>query len=1142
MGATDVDDVKFEYEWRQTDEDIYVEFNVNGLEIKKEDIELELNDSSKICVCCVYFKDGIKWVCSLQHLVVKSSDSVKLKDGVLIVHLPKKEKFKEWKRLGDCAFTKEMQEEGIPNVINENGIQTEGSSVVRDGEGGMQMDEEKDAEEEYLVNHVKHNFFQRQDLKVIYLHMYVKKIKRDSVSVTFSENEICIKFKTNDNQFLQLNHGSTSDTLFCWRIRPWRPVVPAACHHKVTKSNLEVNITQLKAERWKALECSTKDTGNTPRGRAASQGDWVPLSSTKTATPTKESAEITKDSGSEKENLRGAVGGAKSVEIKESVTRTKSVLQKPTCTVPPLSLGKQAPSLPVEPTPSLHLGYCGLDNLGNTCFMNSVLQVLANTIELKDFMLGADFKNEINRDNPLGSGGHLVLSFAVLMRRLWGGQNKSIAPSKLKSIISAKASQFMGFAQHDAQEFMAFLLDGLHEDINRIRKKPYTQTVDSDGRPDEVVADEAWKTHRRRNDSFIVDLFQGQYKSKLVCPDCNKVSITFDPFMHLSMPLPKKKRHFPVYFFSRDCHQRPVKYVVSLSSDATVHELTVQVGQMAGVNAANLRVFEVHRSCIQKVFSRRSTMSGVSFNDIIFVHEVLSPSLAGESVVELSVIQRMLMPPALLHCSHCKKSCEKSRSLKRCTKCYRAAYCDQACQKSNWNIHRTSCRRFPEPVGCPFIISLPKSHATYARLCQLMECYARYSTNVFVPPLKSPGSISSSSSSSSHESEHPSTSTHSPPHSQGLAPPSTTTSPVNTPRIPTRDDDEEMEDREDGKEKMNDSGIEDPIHSKDMGDASIEGTTDRDEALRKGDEGGGGDTGEESIGHFSDMEGAATATVVGQPQTLERKMPLFFIKPVNHIGNSIPSKERFKDEGDVPLDLTGIISVAMDWRNDPKQENNVLVESRTLDYNEDESVCGVKSYEETEITLDQCLKLFTEPEKLSPEEAWYCPKCKQHREATKQMLLWRLPSTLIIQLKRFSFGNMLWRDKIDKMVEYPVRGLDLSPYCHGTHSQPLIYDLYGVINHHGGILGGHYTSIARLASTADWSKNEHDWRLFDDSHVTTISEKNVVTRSAYLLFYRRRQPYTPYIWQPTPEPEVEPMMEGKSVKETVDEPEDMDDK
>lgn len=60
------------------------------------------------------------------------------------------------------------------------------------------------------------------------------------------------------------------------------------------------------------------------------------------------------------------------------------------------------------------------------------------------------------------------------------------APFILQAIVASKASQFTGYAQHDAQEFMAFLLDGLHEDLNRIHSKPYTETVDSDGRPDEA--------------------------------------------------------------------------------------------------------------------------------------------------------------------------------------------------------------------------------------------------------------------------------------------------------------------------------------------------------------------------------------------------------------------------------------------------------------------------------------------------------------------------------------------------------------------------------------------------------------------------------------------------------------------------------
>ncbi|NWX81299.1 UBP19 hydrolase, partial [Alca torda] len=151
----------------------------------------------------------------------------------------------------------------------------------------------------------------------------------------------------------------------------------------------------------------------------------------------------------------------------------------------------------------------------------------------------------------------------------------------------------------------------------------------------------------------------------------------------------------------------------------------------------------------------------------------------------------------------------------------------------------------------------------------------------------------------------------------------------------------------------------------------------------------------------------------------------------------------------------------------------------------------------------QCLNLFTKPEVLAPEEAWYCPKCKQHREASKQLMLWRLPNILIIQLKRFSFRSFIWRDKINDMVDFPVRSLDLSKFCIGRKGEQQLpmYDLYAVINHYGGMIGGHYTAYARLPNDKNSQRSDVGWRLFDDSTVTTVDESQVVTRYAYVLFY-----------------------------------------
>ncbi|CAL9184084.1 ubiquitin carboxyl-terminal hydrolase 8-like isoform X1 [Musa acuminata AAA Group] len=218
-------------------------------------------------------------------------------------------------------------------------------------------------------------------------------------------------------------------------------------------------------------------------------------------------------------------------------------------------------------------GLTGLDNLGNTCFMNSAIQCLAHTPKLVRYFLG-DYSKEINHHNPLGLHGELASAFGQLLRKLWAPENTPIAPHVFKAKLASFAPQFYGFSQHDCQELLAFLLDGLHEDLNRIKNKPYFEIKDASGRPDEEVADEYWSNHFARNDSIIVDLCHGQYRSTLVCPVCNKSSVTFDPFMYLSLPLPSTTvRTMTVTVFSTDGLSRPSSYTVNVPKSGNCKDL-----------------------------------------------------------------------------------------------------------------------------------------------------------------------------------------------------------------------------------------------------------------------------------------------------------------------------------------------------------------------------------------------------------------------------------------------------------------------------------------------------------------------------------------------------------------------------------------
>ena len=118
--------------------------------------------------------------------------------------------------------------------------------------------------------------------------------------------------------------------------------------------------------------------------------------------------------------------------------------------------------------------------------------------------------------------------------------------------------------------------------------------------------------------------------------------------------------------------------------------------------------------------------------------------------------------------------------------------------------------------------------------------------------------------------------------------------------------------------------------------------------------------------------------------------------------------------------------------------------------------CSAKLINKRDVlTLDDCFNLFTKKEELSDSDLWYCPKCKKHQHATKQMDLWTLPPVLIIHLKRFSYSRT-YRDKIDTLVEFPIRGLNFSNYVRGNKKENCYrYNLIAVSNHYGGLGGGH---------------------------------------------------------------------------------------
>merc|ERR1719347_1827935 len=616
-------------------------------------------------------------------------------------------------------------------------------------------------------------------------------------------------------------------------------------------------------------------------------------------------------------------------------------------------------------------GVCGLSNLGNTCFINSIIQGLSNTSEITEYFDNDNYLEDINEDNPLGMKGEIAKSFGQLIKDMWCGKFTYVVPRAFKMAVGRFAPQFSGYQQQDSQELLTFLLDGLHEDLNRIRSKPYVEMADSDGKPDHEVATEAWENYKKRNDSVILDIFHGLLKSTVVCPECPKVSVTFDPMCYLSLPLPvKKERQIEVFLVYLDPSRPPTQFKVTCPKNGTMGDLCQALGVLANVPGANLTVTDVYNHRFHKIYASDDQLSHILERDDIFCYETASPEDTGVVTVPVYLRER-------------KNSSTYSPS----------------------NL-----------FGQPLLVSLP-SECTQADLYTcLLTRMARYVTppeddeEWWRPPPKENGISAGNGDEMELAGETPETGSEESPSSET----------AESAKAEAHDDEMLSEDEDTGPIKM------------------------------------------------------------------------FTLHLVNSYGNA--QIEPLSGEGEDTVKLTSKNYLSMDWH--PRAKQKFFNEKASEDFTQDDSWNGKIAPKKQTITLAECLKLYTSQEKLGADDAWYCPTCQKHQQATKKFDLWCLPEVLIIHLKRFSY-NRYWRDKIDTVIDFPIRGLDMTQYVINSAHGQAVYDLIAVSNHYGGMGGGHYTAYGK-------SKIDNNWYYFDDSNVTQTNEEAVCTKAAYVLFYQRR--------------------------------------
>ena len=207
-------------------------------------------------------------------------------------------------------------------------------------------------------------------------------------------------------------------------------------------------------------------------------------------------------------------------------------------------------------------GICGSVNLGNTCYMNSSIACLSNCTELTYYFLSEQYKNDINYNNKYGLKGKLAEGWFQLLKEYWIENTKQGNPKDIKYIIGEKDMKYRGYNQQDSNEFINLFLDILNEDLNFSDEKKYIELEEKkETESDEECAKRYWEANLIRNDSIITDLFCGLFKSTIICPKCNKISVTFEPFYSINLPLKENKKKKKLLYEKKYIDEFRIVYV-----------------------------------------------------------------------------------------------------------------------------------------------------------------------------------------------------------------------------------------------------------------------------------------------------------------------------------------------------------------------------------------------------------------------------------------------------------------------------------------------------------------------------------------------------------------------------------------------------